>query len=104
MADLFSPAALGRFPSYPVGPLVRLVRRREDVPSPQRLLEDNEALAARFVREPLPVPGPEPWGDALLPDYARPWASLADAFDRGGDAERAAALRRRAEEARAGAY
>jgi hypothetical protein len=103
VADLFSPSAIARFPSYPLGPLIRLVPSLSDVPPPDRVLEENEAVAARFAREPLPVPGPDPWGDALLPDYARPWTSLADLYARANDPGRAAALRLRAERAGAGA-
>ena len=103
VADLFSPSAITRFPSYPVGPLIRIVPDPSDVPPPERVLDENEALAARFEREPLPLAGPDPWGDALLPDYARPWTSLADVYARAGDPDRAAALRQRAARAGAGA-
>jgi len=103
VADLFSPSAIARFPSYPLGPLIRLVPSPSDVPAPDQVLEANDALAARFEREPLPPPGPDPWGDALLPDYARPWTSLADLYARAGDPARAAVLRARADRARTGA-
>lgn len=102
VADVFSPSAIARFPSYPLGPLIRIASDASDVPPPERVLEENEALAARFEREAQPPRGPDPWGDALLADYARPWTSLADLYSRANDAERAAALRRRAERARAG--
>jgi hypothetical protein len=74
----FAPAALAQYPSYPVGPLVRLVTSWHEVPSPDRLAAMNLDLAHRFAREPTPLPGPEPWCDELLQDYARPWRALAD--------------------------
>lgn len=97
VCDLFSTTGTARFPSYPIGPLVRLLPRLEDVPGPERVLRDNEALAGRFEHEPWPPPGPDPWGDALLQDYARPWLALADQYERAGHPEQAAALRVRAE-------
>ncbi len=104
VTDLFSPAAIARFPSYPVGPLIRLRATPAEVPSPDRVLEENEAWSARFEREPRPWPGPEPWGDDLVSDYARPWLSLADAFAQAGDPQRAASLRARGQDAGRGDY
>ena len=84
ITDDFAPAALAQYPSYPVGPLVRLLTNWRDVPSPARLAAINLDLARRFEREPTPLPGPEPWCDDLLQDYARPWRALAD-YARGHD-------------------
>ncbi|HEX8794299.1 MAG TPA: DUF2723 domain-containing protein [Polyangiaceae bacterium] len=78
ITDDFAPAALAQVPSYPVGPLVRLVTSWRDVPAPDHLAAMNLDLAHHFAYEPAPVPGPEPWCDELLADYARPWRALAD--------------------------
>jgi hypothetical protein len=98
VTDPFS-EAIARFPSYPIGPLIRIVPRREEVPSPAALEAMNLDASARFVREPEPVAGPEPWGDALAADYARPWEVLAVAFRVMGDEARAEASVARAREA-----
>jgi hypothetical protein len=100
VTDLFSPKGLGRYASYPIGPLVRLVANGAIVPLPDDLERMNLALAARFAHEPLPLVGPEPWSDALAGDYARPWEALAQAFARAGDRGRAAANVQRAYETR----
>ena len=100
VTDWFSPKALDRIPSYPMGPLVRLVPRAEDVLSPEEVETENLAFAARFRREALPLAGPEPWSDELAADYARPWDALAQMFSRRGDAARAEANARRGAEAR----
>jgi len=101
VTDWFAPSALARFASYPIGPLIRIVPRGEAVPSPDDVERANLALSARFEREPLPLPGPEPWSDALAEDYARPWRALAQMFAQQGDGARAEANARRAEETRA---
>ena len=85
LTDDFAPAALAQYPSYPIGPLVRLVTSWGDVPSPERLTAMNLDLSHRLVREPTPLPGPEPWCDELLQDYARPWRTLADYARSHGD-------------------
>ena len=87
-------------PSYPIGPLIRLVASPADLPSPDDVERANAALADRFAREPLPLPGPEPWSDALAVDFARPWDALANLFDCRGESARAAACRARAAAAR----
>lgn len=85
ITDDFAPAALSQYPSYPVGPLIRLVTSWRDVPSPDRLAALNLDLARRFAREPTPLPGREPWCDELLDDYARPWRALAEYARTHGD-------------------
>jgi hypothetical protein len=102
VTDVFAPKVIGSFPTYPIGPLVRLVARPEDVPSVPELERRNVELAARFEREPWPPPGPDPWSDALRDDYARPFVALAEAYSHAGDEVRAQLNRDRAEEARRG--
>jgi hypothetical protein len=100
VTDWFSPKVFGRLPSYPVGPLVRFVASRSEVPPPEVVEAQNIEASARFVREPLPLPGPEPWNDALVQDYIRPWDALAGLFAKRGDIDRAAVDARRAADER----
>lgn len=102
VTDDFAPAALAQYPSYPVGPLIRLATSWRDVPSPDRLTATNLDFARRFSYEPTPVPGPEPWCDDLLDDYARPWRALADYARHHGDPDGARENDLRAARARAG--
>ena len=83
---------------------VVVVARAEDRAARGRDLDlgGGRRIARRFVREPWPRPGPEPWCDSLDDDYARPWDALAAAFARAGDAARARENAARAEQARSG--
>ncbi len=82
-------------PSYPIGPLIRVVARPDEVPDPQRLAAMNEAVFAGFALEPT-LPKRGTWAGARMLDYARPWAVLAGAFEAAGDPVRAEAYRARA--------
>jgi hypothetical protein len=86
-------------PSYPLGPLVRIVPRVTDIPLPDALLAANEAVEGELEIEPNPPRDPHTWSGDLQKDYARPWSVLADAFRRArreGDGKRAEACERRA--------
>jgi hypothetical protein len=82
-------------PSYPVGPLIRIVERRGDVPDPMTLVAMNDEAFAKIELEPT-LPRPDTWAGARMLDYARPWSALASAFTAMGDEPRAEACRRRA--------
>lgn len=83
-------------PSYPVGPLIRIVPTWGEVPEPSRLLELNEAaFHAMQLEERVPPRGT--WAGARFKDYARPWYVLATAFEREGDHARAERCRARAQ-------
>jgi hypothetical protein len=79
-------------PSYPVGPLVRLVPDPRAVPDPYALEARNVALFDAFALEDRP-PRRDSWGAALWAGYARTWASLAAAFAARGDPAHAEACR-----------
>jgi hypothetical protein len=75
-----------RFPSYPYGPVIRLVDT-DHVPDPDRLLAETDDLytlldAPKLLRPPPPK---STWPGARAVDYARPWNVLAEAFGREGD-------------------
>ncbi|MBX3219987.1 MAG: DUF2723 domain-containing protein [Labilithrix sp.] len=91
----FVPQLATSFPSYPVGPLIRVVDRPEAVLAPGPLLALNERVFERLDLEGVPAP-PGTWAGARAADYARPWLVLAQAFERGGDPTAAAWCRERA--------
>lgn len=96
VTDWFAEGIDVTFPSYPVGPLIRVVRSPSDVPPPEELLAMNEAAFQRFdIEAERPVAGT--WAARRLASYARPWLVLANAFERRGDTARAEQCRRRAE-------
>lgn len=84
------------FPSYPIGPLIRLTRSLKEVPAPPTLLRQNEDAFSRMTLDDTP-PFEHTWAGARYADYARPWKVMGDAFERDGDQERALACRARAE-------
>lgn len=91
LTDAFTKAILSTHPSYPVGPLVRVLPKGARPPPPDALEAMNEAIFARFRLEPTPPDDPTSWaGDCRLA-YARPWVALAEARAASGD--RAGALR-----------
>jgi hypothetical protein len=83
-------------PSYPVGPLIRVLDDPRQVPQPDSLLAMNSAAAAQLDGPTVPPADPGTWGGDLAGDYARPWRVLAEAFERDGRSERAAACASRA--------
>jgi len=83
------------FPSYPIGPLLRIVPSKKDVPDPFTLLAMNERAFDQMDLEET-LPAPHTWAGERMHDYARPWTVLGSAFDAMGDPGRAEACRRRA--------
>lgn len=96
LTSWFVPQLKTSFPSYPVGPLIRVVDRPEAVPAPGPLLALNERVFERLDLEGVPAP-PATWAGARAADYARPWLVLAEAFERGEDPTTAAWCRERAQ-------
>ena len=83
------------FASYPFGPVIHVVRGREQLPPPAVLYDWNLALFASMTLDDA-APPRATWAGARYVDYARPWLVLATAFEREGDAVRARECRERA--------
>ncbi|MBX3231642.1 MAG: DUF2723 domain-containing protein [Labilithrix sp.] len=82
------------FPSYPIGPLIRLTRTPAEVPSPHELMERNEALFAKLTLDATP-PAAHTWAGARYQDYARPWFVLSQALATADDMEASGRCRAR---------
>lgn len=91
----FTPTQERLFPSYPLGPLIRLVQRPADIPSPRDLFEQNDAVYARLVLD-SPPPVAHTWAGVRYLDYARPWLVLARAFEAQGQKREAQVCQDRA--------
>ncbi|MDB4942198.1 MAG: hypothetical protein JWP97_1732 [Labilithrix sp.] len=94
VTDLFAPA-VAKLPSYPLGPLVRIVRRPDELPSVASLVTTNEAAFASMQLEPT-LPARHTWAAITISDYARAWTMLAPALEASGDTEGAARCASRA--------
>ncbi|MBX3209572.1 MAG: DUF2723 domain-containing protein [Labilithrix sp.] len=95
IGDWFARGLEESAPSYPVGPLIRVVASWKDVPPPDRLLELNARLYETMDLE-SPPPFADSWAGARFKDYARPWHVLANAFERTGEKQTADRCRHRA--------
>lgn len=95
LSDWFAKGLEESAPSYPVGPLIRVVPSWKEVPPPDRLLELNAQLYETLELE-SPPPFADSWAGARFKDYARPWHVLAKAFERTGEEQTAERCRRRA--------
>lgn len=95
LTDWFAKGLDRGTPSYPIGPLVRVVGDPREVPDPVTLLAMNEELYAGLAFEPT-LPEQGTWAGVRTLDYARPWNVLAAAFEGAGDKTRADACRARA--------
>ena len=82
-------------PTYPIGPVMRVVTSFGLVPSPARVYAMNDDVFASFELEATPPRNMHSWHGDIFSSYARPWQSLADAF-RVSDPERAERCRQRA--------
>jgi hypothetical protein len=67
-------------PTYPIGPLMRVVEPDGMMPLPEQLYAMNEAAYARFKLEPTRPRNMSSWKGSTFASYARPWQTLADAF------------------------
>ena len=95
LAEWFSPGLDQEFASYPLGPLIRVVTKPEEMLDPSRLLRANDELFARFTLEsPRPIAGTPP--ASYYRDYARSWSLLATAFAQRGRRDLADACAARA--------
>ena len=97
LTDWFTKGQEKSFPSYPVGPLLRIVKTRGEVPAPAELLETNERLFASFEIDPEPPPRAS-WAAPRSTDYARTWLTLAAMLEAKGDVEHAQQCRLRSVE------
>lgn len=90
-------AAVGRMPSYPVGPLRRLVPPRTKPPHPDDVLALNKRLAATYGRRGArPDPEHDAWSASLRVSYASNLLALAGVLQRAGNLEGADWARRQA--------
>jgi hypothetical protein len=87
---------VARFPSYPLGPLARVLPVGEAPPDPYALARENEAYFARLSLDYAPPAREDGWPADVHGEYAQPWWSLAAAFAGLGDEASAEAARRRA--------
>ncbi len=71
-------------PSYPIGPLIRMLPRGANPPSPTAVMREAEAAHRQMMLEPIP-PRPNTWAGQMQEDYARPFITLAEVFGRIGD-------------------
>lgn len=95
VTDWPAPGLERAYYTYPIGPVLRLVRDPRAVPPPPVVLAENDRVFAAMQLDAEP-PARGSWGGALQPDYARPWLALAGAFEAAGDAKTAAACTSRA--------
>lgn len=97
VTDVFDPAVVNAFASYPLGTLIRLLPHGTSPPLPEAVDQENAAVFSAFRRWD-PVARDDAWAKAVLPAYPRPWIALARIFERHGDAARAKRDRERAAE------
>lgn len=91
----FTPNLERAFPSYPLGPLIRIVRTPANVPAPSALMRENEGVFAHFMLDASP-PVASTWAAVRYADYGRTWNVLAPALEHEGDAVAAHQCRERA--------
>lgn len=89
-------AVTAAYPSFPIGTVTRLLPKGDGPPDPTSLLSANEEVFAQFTLEATAPKSQQSWAGNLQLSYARPWALLAIAFSRGGDAATAKACEDRA--------
>ena len=94
LANAFTQAIEARFPTYPIGTLVRVLPPGQALPDPLTLLKMNEDAVAQFELETEPTEIGT-WGGDLQPAYATPWLTLSRVFSSTGDLARAEACKKR---------
>jgi hypothetical protein len=67
-------------PTYPIGPIMRVVERGGFMPMPEQLYAMNDEAFARFDLEATPPRNAHSWNGDVFATYARPWQTLAEAF------------------------
>jgi len=87
-----------RFPSYPEGPLVRVLPKGSFAPPPGAVEARNLALYSAFRLEAAPPASRDTWSGVVQSQYAEPWQVLSGAFKAIGDDAAAARCRERAVE------
>jgi hypothetical protein len=87
----FLPNLETQFPSYPIGPLIRIA----PPPPPDVLERMNDEVFAQLVLDETP-PVVHTWAGARYVEYGRTWAALAAAYDKQGDHDAAARCRAKA--------
>ena len=81
-------------PSYPLGPLRRVVTPRETMPDASELFARNLALYARFrLPSPAEVASCDAWEASELADYSKAWNAIATRADHEGRPDLAARAR-----------
>jgi hypothetical protein len=97
LTDWLSDDLSKTIPTYPIGPVMRVVTSYKKLPPPEQVYAMNDAAFDRFAREGTPPRNMRSWNGDVFSSYARPWLVLAEAFG-GHDAVRAETCRLRAAE------
>ncbi len=95
LTDVFTPAIVRSFPTYPLGTLIRVLPPGEALPDPGALAAMNDRVFAGY-RVRRAEGAVDPWFALAYADYARPWGALAAVFGQRGDTVRAEACAQRA--------
>lgn len=93
--DPIAPGLMDHFSVYPVGPLLRVLPRGSALPPPD-VLEQINLEARRRSHLGRADETSTGWFAIVYQDWARPWESLALAYDRLGQPDRARLCRQRA--------
>jgi hypothetical protein len=81
LVDWMVDDARSGIPTYPIGPVMRVVTAPALLPMPEQLYAMNDAAFTRFTLEPSPPRSADSWSGDIFASYARPWQSLAGAFE-----------------------
>lgn len=95
VTDWYVPGVEKKIPSYPVGPLIRIVRSAQEIPPPDALLAENLKTLKSLELEATP-PAKDSWGGVRMKAYARPFLVLAAAYEAEGKPQRAELCRKTA--------
>jgi hypothetical protein len=87
-----------RFPTYPEGPLIRVLPKGSVPPPPDAVEAANVALYSAFRIEGAPPQSRDTWNGLVHSNYAETWFALSGAFKASGDEAAAARCRARAVE------
>lgn len=96
LTDSFTGGNETALPTYPIGPLMRVVASPEEVPALDALFALNVAADAQMAPADRPREAWVGWDGILAQDYARPWLALERTLRGAGDVARADASLRRA--------